>query len=503
MTSDTEVLTYLKPFLDNESLSYFSFEFSPPIDSSLSYKEQAERALKNSRLVMCNENFARAYNSKKDQILNKSYYEIIPEHDEALIFLEEFARKEFSFENEIVTEVESDGTTLHTLNNIWCTIKEKHIHSIFGIDINITEQVERERAVEKHEKMLSKILSVIPVGIYQHNEHGNLTFGNAMAEKILGQSVDGAALDEWLEKIHTDDKARILEAFNQSIESRNRFSEEYRITRNNGDMVHVLTESEPIYDENDRFQGMIGFLSDISQRIEFERKLQQSIIERELLLAEIHHRVKNNLAIVSGLIDLQRYSNNDEVLDSELLNTRTRIMSIASVHKLLYESENFSDISIKKLIKKLCREIKKSYESDQLKVKFRITADPVFLNANRAVPFGLIVNELVTNSYKHGFKNKESGTITIHVESVEDQVRFSYSDDGDTFSGNYTQSSIPKDSLGFQLIYNLSVQLSSSHLEISDAGGFNFTMDFERENKLAKGSTINKAFGNELKQLFG
>jgi two-component sensor histidine kinase len=177
-------------------------------------------------------------------------------------------------------------------------------------------------------------------------------------------------------------------------------------------------------------------------------------------------------------------------------------MSIASVHKLLYESKNFTDISLIKLVKKLCNEIHNTYDSELLHVEFDIKSDVIFLNANQAVPFGLVLNELITNSYKHGFSNQKSAKFTIHFELKDGLIKFKYADSGNGFEGDYNQESLPQNSLGFLLIYNLSVQLSAVDFRIYADNGFHFNMDFQLVNDSLKGSTINSAFANELKELF-
>ncbi len=497
-----DVLKYLLPFLENESLAFFAFDYSPPIDLYLPKEEKVEQMYYNSTFVLCNERFAGLYNTTKADLIGCKYADVVPFSDEVKGFLGAFVDSNFNFQNQQITEIDEHGVDRHFLNHAWGNIIDDKIHGVFGTNIDITNQVQREKKFQEEERKLSKILSVLPVGIYQNDAEGNLIYGNSMAEQIVGHALEDSTGDEWVKQMHPEDRDRIFEAFHQAIANKTRFSEEYRFIRKDGKTVHVLSEAEPIYGAEDTFQGMIGFLSDISQRIEYEHKLQQSIIERELLLAEIHHRVKNNLAIISGLIDLQRYSIDDEILDYNLLNTQSRIMSIASVHKLLYESKNFTDISIIKLVKKLCHEIHNTYHSDLLHVEFDIQSDDIFLNANQAVPFGLVLNELITNSYKHGFAGQEKATITIRFKLEDGIIKFRYSDSGSGFEGDFNQDSLPQTSLGFLLIYNLSVQLSAINFRIYADEGFRFNMDFQLVNNSLKGSTINRAFKSELKELF-
>lgn len=497
-----DILKYLLPFLENESLAYFAFEYDPPISLSNSKDKIVEGMYKNSTFVLCNEQFAKLYNSTKDELLNSKYSDVVPFSEEVSAFLGAFVDSNFNFQNQVISETDNKGIERHFLNHAWGNIKDNKIHGVFGIDLDITTQVLRKKEFEEKEQQLSKILSVIPVGIYQNDAEGNLIYGNSKSEEIVGHTVEDSIGDEWVKQMHPEDRERIFEAFQTAVKTRTLFSEEYRFIRKDGKTVHVLSQAEPLFDNDDNFNGMIGFISDISERIDYEHKLQQSIVERELLLSEIHHRVKNNLAIISGLIDLQRFSIEDEKVDEKLMNTRSRIMSISSVHKLLYESKNFVDISLKNLVKRLSEENQYTFESEFLQVDVNIKVDEIFLNANQAVPFGLIVNELLTNTFKHGFDGKYSGKIDISLKLKGDIIEFRYKDDGDGFEGDYDIDSLPQVSLGFLLIYNLSVQLSGENLRIYSNNGFNYQMDFKLVNKALKGSTINRAFNDELKDLF-
>ncbi|MGZ4055496.1 MAG: sensor histidine kinase [Bacteroidia bacterium] len=209
-------------------------------------------------------------------------------------------------------------------------------------------------------------------------------------------------------------------------------------------------------------------IADITAQKEFEKKIQDSLNEKETLLSEIHHRVKNNLAVISGLLGLQSSYVEDERAKELFEESRSRIHSMALIHDKLYQHETFAKINFSEYIKDLVHHIKSSYNSTNTNIQFAVTCNDIFLDIKSAVPVGLILNELISNSFKHAFKGRATGEIKIVCTKMGDKFTMMVSDDGLGFDIEDGLRN-PK-SLGLTLIKALSDQIGASIKTNSDKG---------------------------------
>lgn len=192
--------------------------------------------------------------------------------------------------------------------------------------------------------------------------------------------------------------------------------------------------------------------------------INESLTEKEMLLKEIHHRVKNNLQIISGILELQNLNINDENTKIILKEGQARIQSIALIHKTLYQSENFSSVRLESYLEELIQAIETTYRNSFTKIHTQINAKNIELNINTAIPISLIINEIITNCYKHAFTEKEKGTIVINLSKIsDDQFILIIQDDGNGLPEDFNPKKLQ--SVGFDLIQGLTKQLE---------GNFNF-----------------------------
>ncbi len=208
---------------------------------------------------------------------------------------------------------------------------------------------------------------------------------------------------------------------------------------------------------------------EIEQRVNAEEQLISSLAEKEVLLKEIHHRVKNNMQIITSLLGLQM-RNMDDTGDRELFReSQERIYAMALVHEKLYQSDNLAIIDFADYIKGLINEYRKSYEKVSHRVVFNVVVEDVKLSIDEAIPCGLIINELITNSLKHAFPHSREGNIHILFQNADtDSYLLRISDDGCGFPENvFIEDSV---SMGFQLVRALVNQLNATITVESDNG---------------------------------
>ncbi|MBI4930984.1 MAG: sensor histidine kinase [Bacteroidetes bacterium] len=203
-----------------------------------------------------------------------------------------------------------------------------------------------------------------------------------------------------------------------------------------------------------------SLLVERSMKIEsINKQLQSELNHKNILFAELHHRVKNNLAVLSGLVSLQKDAVQDESVKEILQDTQNRIYSIAMIHRGLYSLNDSDNIYFDKYIKELSASLIKTYKLQADKIECQVNFPDVPVNINKAVPLALIINELLSNSLKHVFQNSEKGMMGINGRFENGFLHLSVFDDGPGFSADF--NNLPSASLGLHLVKILSEQLDA------------------------------------------
>jgi two-component system, sensor histidine kinase PdtaS len=216
---------------------------------------------------------------------------------------------------------------------------------------------------------------------------------------------------------------------------------------------------------------------DITERKEFENALKSSLNEKEVLIREIHHRVKNNMQIISSLLNLQKQYVNDEEAVNVLKESQNRVKSMAMIHEKLYKSRNFSEINFADYIRSLVSDLFYSYGVDSNRVKTIILLEEVMMGLETAIPCGLIVSELVTNTLKYAFPHQEKGEFKIELHSDSNGFYdLIISDNGVGMPENINFDET--DTLGLQLVSSLVNQLEGT-IELSRDKGTKFKIKFK------------------------
>lgn len=205
--------------------------------------------------------------------------------------------------------------------------------------------------------------------------------------------------------------------------------------------------------------------------------LRDALIEKEVLLKEIHHRVKNNLAVIYGLLELQSDQIHEESLKSVFRDSQLRVQSIALVHEKLYQHKNLSKIEAKSYVPELVEVIVKSMKLGNKNIRRTMDIDEFDMTIDQGIPCGLILNELISNAYKHAHKNRDSGEIVIALKQTDEDIVLRVSDDGVGMpSGFVTENSA---SLGLLLVETLASQLGTELKITSNGHGTSFEVSFK------------------------
>jgi PAS domain S-box-containing protein len=234
----------------------------------------------------------------------------------------------------------------------------------------------------------------------------------------------------------------------------------------------------PIHSDDGSIEEISGIGHDITDKKLSEQSLKSSLQEKEVLLKEVHHRVKNNMQVISSILSLQSAYVDDEKILSILLESQNRIKSMAFIHEKLYRTENFSQIKFSDYVQNLAQNLIDTYELSVASVDLKCDLEEVFLNLDNAIPCGLIINELISNSLKYAFVEREKGEIQIVLKTKNNQVELKIADNG---------AGIPKgldiyntDSLGLQLVNTLVEQLEGNlKLDLEKVTSFTITFDIK------------------------
>ncbi|WP_421825411.1 histidine kinase dimerization/phosphoacceptor domain -containing protein [Larkinella sp.] len=217
--------------------------------------------------------------------------------------------------------------------------------------------------------------------------------------------------------------------------------------------------------------------------VQLKRSLAEQsdlLLEKDVLMKEIHHRVKNNLQVISGLLELQSRSLTDETAKDALRDGQNRVRSIALIHQNLYQFENLSTIDLKRFINDLCRQVQRVFQK-QKPVVIRITVPDLHLDIDSAVPLGLILNELLSNSFKYAFSEVAAGEIHLEIRSLtEGKYQLLYADNGPGLPPGFDLARAS--TLGLQLVNDLSRQIGGS-VQYATKNGAAFTIYFTNRNQ--------------------
>jgi len=216
--------------------------------------------------------------------------------------------------------------------------------------------------------------------------------------------------------------------------------------------------------------------TELAERQKAEMQLRNALAEKEILLKEVHHRVKNNLQIVSSLLQLQSETLKDPEVIRVFRESQNRIDSISLIHKNLYTAPNIGQLDIVEYIQSLAASILISYQIGKERVALETNIGAVSLNIDQAIACGLIINELISNSLKHAFYNQKNATITINIHNIDNYIEMSIHDNGIGISKDIDWNN--NDSLGLSLVYDLVTAQLEGSINLKPDHGTGFTIKF-------------------------
>lgn len=251
--------------------------------------------------------------------------------------------------------------------------------------------------------------------------------------------------------IHPEDRYQVWEEVNKGIDKREPFRIVYRIVAKGGAEKWVLEQGQGVFDDNDELQAVEGFITDITEQKNAELALEKSLKEKELLLSETHHRIKNNMQLIISMLRVQM--TNTPVCEDVINSVIDRIRVFADMHEELYSFENNDRIDLEKQIGNIFSNLAGAYGYRTGDIDFNLKIGKAYYELKAAIPLGLMCNEMISNSFKHALTG-QSGYVKIEIklDKAEKIEKIVYSDSGADL-GN------PEGGFGLLLLQSLAGQL--------------------------------------------
>lgn len=345
---------------------------------------------------------------------------------------------------------------------------------------------ERKRAIEKlkkSEELFRNLFLKAPAAIVMADVENKVLRVNQSFEELFGYTESEIADKDLNQFIVPEGAGDKIPALPEHAVKRAYSYHQVRRKTKTGEMKDVSVGIIPIYID-DKPYVVFGMYIDVTEQKRYENQIAESLKEKQVLLQEIHHRVKNNLAVISGLIQLQMYEIDHAYMKQLLQESQSRIQTMALIHEKLYQSQNLSRISCRSYIEELIQTIRSTFDTGAKKIKINTEIEDVELNINKAVPFALLLNEVISNAFEHAFSGRRQGSISVSLSEEDADIHVSIMDDGVGMPDDFAIEG--NETLGMTLIHNFLEQLEAEW-ELSNENGTSLSLTFSKE--YVKGSS--------------
>lgn len=383
-------------------------------------------------------------------------------------------------------------------NNTSYIIKDSENKHLFFLDNLIKKSVDSYEIINSKEtiidlknelfeltKKYNSLLENNPIGVALADIRGNIIEINQCLMNLLGSPSKEQSKGVNILNFPNLQKAGLTDNFKKCIENKALIISEANYTSKWSKDIVIRYHLSPLVSEFREIVGVYCLIEDVTEKKKIEEKIMESLKEKDTLLKEIHHRVKNNLQIVSSLLNLQATTIKDTYVLEIFKESQNRIRSMALIHEELYQTEKLSTINLESYITNLARHLYRSYKDNSTYVNFAISVENVYLDIENAIPIGLIINEVVSNSLKYAFKNQEN-RLNIDEKTKENIISINFSCENKKFELIIKDNGVgiknldsakSNGSLGMQLIESLTNQLEGT-LEIDSSNGTSYKIIF-------------------------
>jgi PAS domain S-box-containing protein len=349
---------------------------------------------------------------------------------------------------------------------------------LYGVARDVTERIKADETLREREYWFRESQRAGRVGAYRFDIPSDAWTSTDVLDEIFGIGPEFPRTAEgWISLVHPDEREAMGEYLGALIANRTVFERSYRIVRpSDGAVRWLYGRGELILGPGGSPVRMIGTIQDITDAKEAEDQIIRSLHEKEVLLKEVHHRVKNNMAIVSSLLSLQSGYVDDPRYLEMFRESQGRIRSMALVHEKLYASGDLSSIDAGEYVTTLAESVARTCATDTY-VSVRPDVERIRLEIDTLIPCGLIINELLTNAIKHAFRGATAGVVMVTLKRAgEGSISLTVADSGTGLPAGFAPAQSP--GLGLKLVQTLARQLGSTFAIKDNAPGTRFEFTF-------------------------
>ena len=375
--------------------------------------------------------------------------------------------------------VRPDGTDVWINLTVASIQDEEHAgpHHLAMIE-DIATRKQAEEAIRESEQRFHTMADTAPVLIWMAGLDTLCTYFNNSWLNYTGRTMEQERGNGWADGVHPEDFDQRLKTYGEAFDRREPFQMEYRLRKADGTYGWILDRAVPRLLQNGEFTGYIGSCIDLTERKDLEDRLRKAVKEKESLLREVHHRVKNNLQVISSLLNLQAASIKDPQVVQLFRESQTRITSIALLHETLHRSNDLSCIRMSNYLRTLAGHVFRSYGIDPKAVVLDLLVEDLAFDIDTAMTCGMIVEELLSNSLKHAYAGGKEGRIQIELQAQDKGAYLlQVSDDGVGISKDGVRRY--PGSLGLELVNLLAGKLDGA-VELQRGPGTAWRVEFHK-----------------------
>jgi PAS domain S-box-containing protein len=432
--------------------------------------------------LSCNIMFERFFGAKEADIVGKTDYDFVDreladsfcEHDREAMA----AGKPTSKEDWIIFADDGHRAFVDTIKTPMYDVQGTLI-GVLGIGRDITDRNRADEELTQSEEKYRSIFENAQEGIFRTTPDGKIIMSNPAMAKMFGYESPEEMMTSVTDvdrqhHVNPEDRRKLVEmieehGFIKGYEAQN--------NRKDGSIIWISLTMHAVRDEKGQIIYYDGIIEDITNRKQAEERIHASLREKEILLGEVHHRVKNNMQVISGLLDLQASSSGNPELTGMLNESQRRIRSMALVHEKLYGSKDFARIDMAGYLRTLSQDLFQSHKINPGKIDLIIQTDGVYVDINKAIPCGLILNELISNAIKHAFPGDRQGELQIIIrEEKNTEIEIVVRDNGLSLPDNVDIHQ-PR-TVGLHLVNGLVKNQLDGQMEVRRDNGTEFRIKF-------------------------
>ena len=423
------------------------------------------------RFLAVNSAFEQLTGLKADNLIGKTVLEVMP--DTEYFWIERYGRVALEGNTD---QFDGLSSSLGKYYEARAFCPEPGKFAVMFHDV--TERRKAEERLSNFIERLDLATNAARMGVWDWNIQKNELIWDDRMYELYGVNREDftGAYDAWLAGIHPEDRDTSDEASSRARLGEIEYDTQFRVVWPDNSIHVIKAYGQVVRDNEGNPIRMIGVNYDITDRMQAEQRLKRLLQEKEILLAEVHHRVKNNLQIITSLLGLQSRDIKDERFRRAFEESRNRIQSMALVHEQLYRAREYAQIEFSSYVDQLTSTLFSMYQVGHERIRLQVEAENIYLALEKAIPCGLLLNELITNTLKYAFPKDKQGNLWIKLVHEMDKMILTVGDDGvgipDCFDLENSKS------LGLQLVHLLAVHDLQGSITLDRKNGTYFRIEF-------------------------